>query len=57
MYIINVKISKIVHHEILSEEEFFGNFMQTLALIVLATCMLVCQRMIVLQNVVLIQTL
>lgn len=55
MYI-NVKISKMAHHETLSEEEFFRNFRQALALIVLVTCILACQQMMVLQNVVLIQT-
>ena len=26
MYVINVKLFKMIHHEILSEEEFFGEF-------------------------------
>ena len=45
-----------MHHEIMSEE-FFGEFMQILSLIVWATYILVFQNMIVLQNIVLIQTM
>lgn len=46
----------MAHHGILSEEELFRNFRQALALIVLVTCILVCQQMMALQNVFLIQT-
>ena len=38
-------------------KKFSVNFMQLLSLIVLATCVLVSQMMIIVQNVVLIQTM
>ena len=45
----------MTHCNILSEEEFFSEFMQILCLTVQATYILVSQKMMVLQNIVLIQ--
>ena len=52
---ITEKFSKIAHGEILSEEEFFGEFHEILSLIVQVTHMLVSLKRTVLQNIVLIR--
>ena len=44
-----------MHCKILSEEECFSEFMQILCLAIQATYVLVSQKMIVLQNIVLIK--